>query len=188
MSTIWQRDNDMGTHDFTRFAVVAALLAASVLLGVTSATAQRAHADRPGMRTAPAEVVGTMATEVRRVPWMKEVTGDCSANSVACNFIIVGAPAGVRIEVRNTYCLIGVLGESSQLQSVALTRAGQASPLAFLAPTKTVGRFGNSNFVVTHESFYFANPGDKIGVHVAAEGGDITFAICTLAGERVVLR
>ena len=94
----------------------------------------------------------------------------------------------MRIEVRNTYCLIGVLGESSQLQSVALTRAGQAGPLAFLAPTKTVGRSGNSNFVVTQESFYFANPGDKIGVHVAADGGDVTFAICTLAGERVILR
>ena len=188
MSTIWQRKNDMGTRDFTRFAVVAALLATSELLGAASATAQRARADRPGMRPAPAEVVGTQATVVRRVPWMKEVTGDCSANSVACNFIIAGVPSGVRIEVRNTYCLVGVLGESSQLQSVALTRAGQASPLAFLVPTKTVNRFGNSHFVVTQESFYFANPGDKIGVHVAAEDGDITFAICTLAGERVFLR
>jgi hypothetical protein len=140
------------------------------------------------MRTAQAEVVGTLATETRRIPWMKEVSGDCSANSVACNFDVARAPSGVRIEVRNTYCIIGVAGENSHLQVVALTRAGQASPLAFLVPTKTVAGSGNSNFVVTQESFYFANPGDKIGVHVAAEGGDITFAICTLAGERVVLR
>lgn len=176
----------MRTRDFTRFAVAGALLATSALLCVTSAAAQNTGA---AARRAQAEVVGTEATEVRRVPWMKEVSGDCSANSVACGFDIVRVPAGMRIEVRNTYCLIGVPGGSSQLQSVSLTRGNQSSPTAFLVPTKTaVDRFGNSQFVVTQESFYFANPGETIGVLVAAEGADVRFAICTLAGERVVLR